>query len=41
MKKLLLSALAWIAVPVLVFVVMHTPPIPAVSTPPSIEQGQK
>ena len=38
MKKLLLGVLALIAMPALVLVVTHTPPIPAVATPPAIEQ---
>jgi hypothetical protein len=41
MKKVIVNILAWIAFPILVFVVMHTPPIPAVSTPPAVEQAQK
>ena len=41
MKNALVKAAAWLAFPILVFVVMHTPPIPAVSTPPAMEQAQK
>ena len=38
-KKLVLGVLALIAMPALVLVVTHTPPIPAVATPPAIEQS--
>ena len=41
MKNVLIKVAALLAFPILVFVVMHTPPIPAVSTPPAMEQAQK
>ena len=40
MRKIMLGILALIALPILVLVVVHTPPIPAVASPPAMEAGR-
>jgi hypothetical protein len=41
LKRIAIGVLALIALPALLLTVVHTPPIPAVATPPSVEQVQR